>query len=138
MFIYYTLQGVLLQSMIFVVVEHYTNNIQNRVELLQKEGIPIAKYYAITFLSSVIASLIEELIIRYLYYNKICTFFFSSNTSILIAYFSLLFLFTRYHQLTIIPTIIYLIQAGLYVYLYQTTGTLLSPILINAFGRLFR
>jgi len=136
---YYILQGVLLQTCIIAVVEYYTNTTQNKLSILKQEGIPLLKYLLVTFLSGMCSACVEEFVCRYWVYNKIGSYLFPTSTEFaLLTYFICALIVTTSYQLNTLFTIVYLCQSALSIYLYHTTGTLIVPIFINAYGRLFR
>ncbi len=131
----YILQGILIHTIIIAIVEYFTDQFMNKLDTL---NVSLLRYITVTLLTSIPQAIVEEFILRYVMYNKLFGYIFSDQMIALGVYLFGTFLFTRWLQLSISTTCIYMIHTGVYIYLYESTGTIVSPIIVNVYGRLFR
>ncbi len=133
---YYTLQGILFYTMLYIIT-NYTNNSlveKNKVnQYLQENGISFTRYFIISLLSIIKRVIVEELFLRWIIYNKICSSIFSQNIGIII-YMIIGYLFIQNKLYFFIDKLIWLIQLALHLYIYKSTDTLLCPIIVGIYG----
>ncbi len=131
----YILQGILIHTIIIAIVEYFTDQFMNRLDTL---NVSLLRYISVTLVQSIPQAIVEEFILRYVMYNKLFGYIFSDQMIALGVYLFGTFLFTRWLHLSISVSCIYIVHTCVYIYLYESTGTIVSPIIVNVYGRLFR
>ena len=131
----YILQGILIHTIIIAIVEYFTDQFMNKLDTL---NVSLLRYITVTLLQSIPQAIVEEVILRYVMYNKLFGYIFSDQMIALGVYLFGTFLFTRWLHLSISVSCIYMVHTCVYIYLYESTGTIVSPIIVNVYGRLFR
>jgi len=133
---YYTLQGILFYTMLYVITNYVNNSSTEKDKVnqyLQQNGISFTRYFIISLLPIIKRVIIEELFLRWIIYHKICSSIFSQNTGIIV-YIIIGYLFIQNKLYFFVDKLIWLIQLALHLYIYKSTGTLWCPIIVGIYG----
>ena len=133
---YYILQGFLFYTTLYV----FTYNIveKNKVqEYLQQNNITFSYYLLINLLVVVKRVLVEELLLRWLLYNKICSYFFSKNIALII-YTTVSYLLLKGKFVSHVDKLIWISQLIIHAYIYKSTDTLYCSIIVGIYGNMLR
>jgi len=133
---YYVLQGFVFYSMLYIATYNVVE--KNKInEYLQQNNIMFSYYLLVNLLVVIKRVLLEELLLRWFLYNKVCSYFFSQTIS-LILYTILSFLLLKGNLVSHTDKFIWICQLVLHVYIYKSTGSLFSSIIVGIYGNMLR
>ena len=133
---YYILQGFLFYTTLYIFT--YNSVEKNKVQdYLHQNNITFSYYLLINLLVVVKRVLIEELLLRWLLYNKICAYFFSKFIS-LILYTLISYYLIKGNFVSHIDKFVWICQLVLHIHIYESTGTLWSSITVGIYGNIIK
>ncbi len=133
---YYILQGFLFYTTLYIFT--YNSVEKNKVQdYLHQNNITFSYYLLINLLVVAKRVLVEELLLRWLLYNKICSYFFSENTALII-YTTVGYLLLKDKFVSYADKLIWVCQLVIHAYIYKSTDALYSSIIVGIYGNTIR
>ena len=141
-FTYYTFQGILFYTTLYIftliLISPEDKIEKNKVkDYLHQNNITFSYFLFINLLTVIKRVLLEELILRWFLYNKVCSYFFTQNTA-LIVYTIVSYLLIKNTFVSFVDKLIWISQLLIHAYIYKSTSSLYSSIIVGIYGNMLR